>query len=159
MKGTYKPIDKVSGTNMKKPIHKIGEHGAVGWETQQGRICAECNEPIKEVSNTGWEATYAIKNGKCTLCGQEVKGSLTAPTKTSDWHEDFWEKWVDTHEEIVRADTKQLEDWIENLLSSAKEEYKRNLMMKVCKWMLDNKTNEIDAVDLENIALELLSKE
>jgi len=33
-------------TQLKK--HKIGEHGAVGFVTREGRICAECNEPIIE---------------------------------------------------------------------------------------------------------------
>jgi len=28
--------------------HKIGIHGAVGFMTQQGRVCAECNEKIEE---------------------------------------------------------------------------------------------------------------
>ncbi len=30
----------------KKDVHKIGEHGAVGFVTKEGRICAECNEKI-----------------------------------------------------------------------------------------------------------------
>ena len=28
--------------------HKIGYHGAVGWVTPEGTICAECGKPIKE---------------------------------------------------------------------------------------------------------------
>lgn len=28
--------------------HRIGEHGAVGWATKDGRVCAECGEKIEE---------------------------------------------------------------------------------------------------------------
>ena len=28
-------------------LHKIGVHGAVGFVTKKGLICAECNRPIK----------------------------------------------------------------------------------------------------------------
>jgi hypothetical protein len=29
-------------------VHKIGQHGAVGFLTKKGRICTECGLPIKE---------------------------------------------------------------------------------------------------------------
>lgn len=31
-----------------KNKHKIGLHGAIGWVTQQGLICAECGKKIKQ---------------------------------------------------------------------------------------------------------------
>lgn len=33
--------------NKGKKVHKIGKHGAIGWETQDGSICAECGKKIK----------------------------------------------------------------------------------------------------------------
>lgn len=30
-----------------KKVHKLGKHGAIGWETQDGSICAECGKKIK----------------------------------------------------------------------------------------------------------------
>jgi hypothetical protein len=34
----------------KDEIHRIGEHGAVGWLNKDGsRTCAECGKPIKEL--------------------------------------------------------------------------------------------------------------
>lgn len=37
-------------------VHKIGKHGAVGFVTPEGSVCAECNKPIdNESKEMDWE--------------------------------------------------------------------------------------------------------
>lgn len=59
----------------KDKIHKMGPHGAIGFLTKQGRICAECYKPIKEtgtkcncICHTGKTAANAPSSGYCPWC-------------------------------------------------------------------------------------------
>lgn len=47
----YPELNKYGKRRM-KDVHRIGEHGAVGFVTPEGLICAECGKPIKHDSRT-----------------------------------------------------------------------------------------------------------
>lgn len=42
-----KALQKQAKKLEEKNLHKIGEHGAVGFVTKNGRICAECGKKVK----------------------------------------------------------------------------------------------------------------
>lgn len=55
---------------MNKKKHVIGEHGAIGFVTKDGRICAECGEAIIEPEQC---------KGRCLkqeTSGEHEKGSM-----------------------------------------------------------------------------------
>lgn len=76
----------------KSRIHKIGRHGAVGFVTAKGRICAECNEPILDDQSTQ----------KCAMPDCEIKAALhdhdhpnctySDKVEQRDWEKEFDDK-------------------------------------------------------------------
>lgn len=66
--------------------------------------------------------------GKHNICDHIVTKKTQSNTKTQkeSWQEEFDDKWVDEHAEIVKADPKQLKSWIHDLLSSHTEQVEQD---------------------------------
>ncbi len=97
--------------------HLIGEHGAVGWLTPNGRICAECRKPIKEP-----------KLPKVKRKPINIKKFVKLANKIREGEE--WEKKLKLY--LTSAgDRRRTIVFILNLLSSQEKEIKEGLRKKI----------------------------
>lgn len=121
--------------------------GLIGCGLHEFKSCDHC-KPEEQV---GCECH--CHESCCEGNPQSVHCKMCQPQpadKTGEWNEEFDDTWVDYHAEIVKADPKQLKEWIYNLLSRQREEILRRVKV--------NSFQRVDTYGIDYIRVETVEK-